>query len=198
MIRRLRSVLAVLLLSLLAACAGTDFVRPDAAAFKLGKTSSAEVLKQLGQPRTTGEVLTNGKNVRVMTFAYAASGGEALEPDVIPARAMSYFFHDDVLVGQEFLSSFKSDHSDFDEKKVPGIQKGKTTRAEVIRTLGRPSATFLPPMVKETSGEAIGYAYQTTRGGVISGFKFYRKILRVTFDAGDRVAEVEYSTAGSR
>ena len=50
---------------------------------------------------------------------------------------MGFYFFDEVLVGHEFLSSWAEDHTDFDEKKVSTIVKGKTTRAEVIQLLGQ-------------------------------------------------------------
>jgi hypothetical protein len=152
----------------------------------------------MGEPRRSGEVLKNGKTVKTATYVYATTGGEPLEDGVIPARALSYYFHNDVLVGQEFVSSFKSDNSNFDETKVSGIIKGKTTRADVVQLMGKPTATFVFPMVSQTSGEALGYTYQTTRGGAFSGFKFYMKALRVTFDDSGLVLDVDYSSSGNK
>ena len=195
---KLASAILAAALLVLCGCAGRDFVRSDAAELKVGKSTFGEVVEKMGQPRTIGEVLKNGETVKTFTYAYAATGGEPLQAGVIPARAMAYYFHGDRLVGQEFLSSFKSDNSNFDETKVPGIVKGKTTRAEVIRALGPPTTIFIKPMVKETSGEAIGYSYHTTSGGAFSGFRFYRKTLLVSFDSADRVLEVEYTASGSQ
>jgi hypothetical protein len=53
-------------------------------------------------------------------------------------------------------------------------------------------------MVKQTRGEAIGYAYQATSGGLLSGMKFYRKILRITFDGNDAAEEIEFTSSGSK
>ena len=197
MLQIFRIVFFVSAFSLLAGCAGKDFTRPNSETFKLGETTSSQVIQQMGEPRKTGEALKNGKNVRTTTYVYAATGGEPLEEGVIPARAMSFYFYNETLVGQEFLSSFKSDNSNFDDSKISGIIKGKTTRAEVIQLLGKPTATFILPMVKETAGEAIGYTYQTTRGGAFSGFKFYNKVLRITFDSGDKVLDIDYASSGS-
>jgi hypothetical protein len=185
-------------IALLTGCAGKDFTRPGADTFRLGQTRFAEVIQTMGEPRKTGDVLKNEKTIKSITYVYAATGGEPLEAGVIPARAQSYFFHDDILVGQEFVSSFKSDNSNFDEGKIAAIQKGKTTRAEVIQLLGRPSSAYIAPVVKETAGEAIGYTYQTTRGGAFTGFKFYLKLAKITFDDKDRVLEVEYSSSGNK
>lgn len=64
--------------------------------------------------------------------------------------------------------------------------------------MGPPSASLIPPMVKETSGEAIGYVYATTRGGAFSGFKIFRKVLKIAFDEGGRVSDIDYSSSGSK
>ncbi|MCX5718161.1 MAG: hypothetical protein NTW44_07675 [Nitrospirae bacterium] len=183
---------------LLAGCAGRDFVRPSSDAFKLGQTTYSQVVQQMGEPRKVGDVVKNGKNLKSITYVYAATGGEPLEEGVIPARALVYYFHNDVLVGQAFLSSFKSDNSNFDDIKIDKIIKGKTTRSEVFQLLGKPSSSFIFPMVKETSGEAIGYSYQTTRGGVYSGFKFFRKGLSISFDDRNIVSDIDYASSGNK
>jgi hypothetical protein len=185
-------------LAALAGCAGRDFVRPELADLKLGQTTYPQVIAKLGEPRRTGELLKDGETIKTIAYAYASTGGEPLQAGVIPVRVMVYYFHRDVVVGREFLSSFKSDNSDFDETKISGIEKTKTTRAEVIQILGPPTALFLRPMVKETYGEAIGYTYQTTSGGVFSGFKVYRKALRITFDGSDKVLDVDYAASGGK
>jgi hypothetical protein len=115
--------LAVLLF-VLVGCAGRDFVRPSSDAFQLGQTSYAQVLEQMGEPRSVGDVLKNEKTVRSITYVYASTRGEPLEDGVIPARALTYYFYNDKLVGQVFISSFKSDHSDFDSTKVESIKNG--------------------------------------------------------------------------
>jgi hypothetical protein len=194
----LRAGFLISLFSVLAGCAGTDFVRPSSDAFRLGETSYSQVVKQMGEPRRVGDVLKNGKQVKSISYAYATTGGEPLEEGVIPARVMVYYFHNDTLAGQEFISSFKSDNSNFDDTKIDRIIKGKTTRLQVAQLLGKSSASFIFPMVKETSGEAVGYGYQTTRGGAFSGFKFFNKVLRISFDDRNLVSDIDYTSSGSK
>jgi outer membrane protein assembly factor BamE (lipoprotein component of BamABCDE complex) len=182
----------------LSACAGTNFVRPDSKDLQVGKSTYAQVVAKMGAPRVTGEMLTNGEKVKTVTYVYATTGGEPSESGVIPARALAFYFYNDLVVGEEFLSSFKSDHSNFDDTKIAGIEKGKTTRLEVIQAFGKPSGTFVRPMVKEPFVDSVGYTYSTTSGGAFSGFKNFRKSLRVAFDADDKVVDVAYSTSGSK
>lgn len=198
MVRPLKYGFVIAVLLALTGCAGKNFVRPIDDSMRLGKTTYSDVIQQMGEPRRTGDVLKNDKSVKTATYAYATTGGEPLEAGVIPARAQSYYFHNEILVGREFISSFKSDNSNFDETKVDSVIKGKTTRAEVIQLLGRPSAAFIQPMVKETFGEALGYTYQKTSGGAFSGFKFFTKALKITFDDKDVVLDVDYSSSGNK
>jgi outer membrane protein assembly factor BamE (lipoprotein component of BamABCDE complex) len=193
-----KSFVAIWLILGLLGCGGKDFVRPSPEDFKLGETTYAQVIQQMGEPRRAGDTLKNGKTVKTVTYVYASKGGEPLEADVIPARALTYYFYNDALVGQDFTSSFKSDNSNFDEKRVESIKKGQTTRAEVIKLLGEPTATFIPPMVKETSGEAIGYTYQAVRGGLFSGLKNFVKVLRISFDDKGLVLDIEYASSDNK
>ncbi len=196
--KNMRTAFLVSLFSALAGCAGRNFVRPTPEAIKLGRTTYPQVIQQMGEPKKVGEVLKNGCKIKTISYAYAASVGEPLEEGVIPARALTYYFYNDAVVGQEFISSFKSDSTNFDDNKIGSIVKGKTSRAEVIQLLGNPFASFIPPMVKETPREAVGYSYVTTRGGPFTGFKIFRKTLKITFDEKDQVSDVDYSSSGDR
>ncbi len=194
----LKSLLAVLLISGLLGCAGKDFVRPGSEDFKLGQTTYSQVVQRMGEPRRAADILKNGKNVKAVTYVYASTGGEPLEAGVTAARGLTYYFYNDTLIGQEFISSFKSDNSNFDEKRVEDIKKGQTTRADAIKLLGEPTATFIPPMVKETSGEAIGYTYQAVRGGLFSGIKNSVKVLRISFDDKGFVSDIDYTSSDNK
>lgn len=198
MINTFRIASLIVLLFSLVGCAGKDFIRPSSDAFQLGQTNYSQVIQKMGEPRNVGDILKNEKSVKSITYVYASAGGKPLEEGVTPARALTYYFYKDILVGQAFLSSFKVDNSNFDDTKAESIKKGKTTRAEVIQILGEPTATLIPPMVKATSGEAIGYMYQSTRGGAFSGFKFFHKTLQISFDDKNVVSDIEYTSTGNK
>lgn len=191
-----RAAVLIALLSALAGCAGGNFVRPSAEAFPLGQTTYAQVVQQMGEPRTVGDVVTNGQKVKSMTYRYTTTTDMSWQTGVVPVRTLVYYFHNDTLVGFEFVSSFRSDNTDFDDTKIGAIAKGRTTRAEVIQLLGQPSASYIPPMVRETSGEAIGYGYARRESS--APYKFFRKNLRITFDDRDQVAEIDFTTAGKK
>ena len=116
--------------------------------------------------------------------------GEPLERGITPARAMNFAFLNGILVSQVFLSSFKSDHSNFDETKINAIVKGKTTRSEVIQLMGKPSGFYIPPIV--TASKGVGYLYTTTRIGE-KPVKVYTKSLEISFNENDVVSDIRSS-----
>ena len=181
-----------LLIVLLQGCAGTDFVRPNANALELGKTTPAQIVAQMGEPKSRGVVKKDGTLLESMTYVYASLGGEPADKGVTPTRVQVFFFYNDILVGREFQSSFKSDSSNFDETKIALLEEGKTSRADVIRIFGEPTGAYIAPVVEEGTREAIGYAYQAIRGGPFSGMKIFRKVLRISFDENSIVSKVEY------
>jgi hypothetical protein len=188
----------ILTAAIMSGCAGTNFVRPSSDDLVVGKSTYSEVVEKLGKPYQTGEQLFNDKKVKNVVYVYAAAGGEPAESGVTPARANSYYFERDLLVGTEFTSSFKEDSTNFDDSKIEYIKKGETTRSQVMLTFGRPSVIFIPPMVEKTSGEAIGYLYSHVKGNVYTGMKQYRKALLITFSEDDKVDKVSYTTAGTK
>ena len=179
----------------LSGCAGTNFVRPDTDVFKNGQTSYTQVVQRMGKPRREGSALKNEKELKSISYAYAETGGKPLKEGVIPARAMSFYFYNDTLVGYEFVSSWAEDSSDFDAKKISAIVKGKTTKAEVMQLLGKPSGFYVYPMMKSESGEAAAYVYSDAKGTVFN-MKFFRKALVVSFDGNGVTTDVDYSSSG--
>ncbi len=182
---------------LAAGCAGTDFTRPAPETLVLGKTTYAEINARYGSPYREGSLLKNDKNVRQATYAYAATGGEPLVSGVTPARAMTYSFLDQVLVGHEFTSSFKSDNTDFDATRIPQIKKGETTRAQVVALLGPPTGSWIYPMVKNEDDQGLVWIYGQTRA---SGFSIsvHQKLLVLTVSPAGTVTEVEFTASGER
>ena len=181
-------------LLVVAGCSATrDFVRPSPGTFKLGQTTYSQVIEQMGAPFEKTDGLQNGKPVKTITYAYASKTQEASEPGVTAGRGLTYYFYNDTLVGEQYYSSFKTDASSFDETKVQQITKGLTTRAQVVQLLGQPSATYIPPVVKEPSAEAIAYIYQTIQGSVYTGLKVSTKTLRISFDKNGIVSDIEFN-----
>jgi len=188
---------AVVVLSvLMAACAGTNFVRPAENAFVLGSTTRQQVEAQQGKPYQRGKITKNTEMLDSLSYAYA-TGGESLVGGVTPARAAGYYFLNDILVGQEFISSFKEDATDFDESKVSSIVKGKTTKEEVITLLGKPSGNYIYPLVANKDDTGIVYQYTQTKGTVFN-LKFYQKLLIISINKSGIVTDVNFTSTGEQ
>ena len=188
-------ILALITASILAGCAGTDFKRPDPKAMMLGKSTTADVTRVMGAPRQVGEALLNDQKVKTATYAYAEGTGTGRYPGVVPARSMTFWTFNDLLVAQEFVSSFPQDATEFDDAKVASIVKGKTTRADVIALLGKPNGDAIYPVIKSKGETAMVYSYSHAKGNAFN-MKFYSKKLTVSLGANDVVSNVEFVSNG--
>ncbi|WP_145964065.1 hypothetical protein [Chromobacterium phragmitis] len=151
----------------------------------------------MGAPQQRGESLKNEQTLQLNRYVYASTAGTARYPSVTPARSMVFSTFKDVLVGQEFNSSFAEDASEFDDAKISALQKGKTTKAEVIAMLGQPSGQAIYPIIKSKTGKGMIYAYSHVTGTVFN-MKMYSKLLIVSLDEQDIVSDVEYTSSGDK
>lgn len=193
----LRSLVSAASIAVLAGCAGTDFKRPDSHALQVGKSTIAQVTQVMGPPPQTGESLRNGEKLKVSRYVYAEGAGTGKYPGVVPARAMVFLTFNDLLVADEFVSSFPADATDFDESKISSIAKGKTTKSEVLSLLGNPNGTGIYPFIKTKGETAVIYSYVHAKGSAFN-MKFYNKNLIVSFDPTDVVSDIEYTSNGEK
>lgn len=189
--------LAILTVAILAGCAGTNFKRPEPQSLVIGKSTAADVSRVMGTPYQTGEVLKNEQKIKTSRYAYAEGAGAGKYPGVVPARAMVFYTFDELLVGHQFVSSFPDDATDFDESKIASITKNKSTRADVIGLLGKPTGEAIYPLIKSKTDTGSTYAYSHVKGSVFD-MKFYSKTLIVSFDSNGIVTDVEYQSVGEK
>lgn len=164
---------ASLLLALAASlggCAtfGKNFPADKAQNFELGRTAKKEILAQFGAPQRektftarkdiSGAELPDSVIVQVLDYYYQdnASSDGALS-GVRPGRWANIYLVNDKLAGYYIGSSFKSDSTDFEPSRASAIVKNKTTEAEVIAMLGRPSGRGIYPMAHSPSGHSFFY-----------------------------------------
>jgi outer membrane protein assembly factor BamE (lipoprotein component of BamABCDE complex) len=188
---------ALAIATLLSGCAGTDFKRPEPSALEVGKAHTADVTRVMGQPKRTGESTVNGQQVKTQTYVYANLSGDSMYPGVTGARSLTYSLWNDTLVGDSFTSSFKADGTDFDDKKIPAIVKGSSTKADVVALLGKPSGHAIYPVVKTEGDSALVYTYTQVKGSAFN-MSVYSKSLVVELDPKDVVAEVTFTANGSK
>jgi hypothetical protein len=193
----LRSLVSAASIAVLAGCAGTDFKQPDSQALQVGKSTFSQVTQVMGLPPQTGESLRNGEKLKVSRYVYAEGAGTGKYPGVVPARAMVFLTFNDLLVADEFVSSFPADATDFDESKISSIVKGKTTKSEVLSLLGKPNGSGIYPFIKTRGETAFIYSYGHAKGSAFN-MKFYNKNLIVSFNPTDVVSDVEYTSNGEK
>lgn len=198
MFKSIRLIAFISVLIVLYGCsAGKDFIRPSQDYFKLGVTSYPQVVQQLGEPSLLRSMLKNEKTIKAIAYSYSSVINDDLDSNAIPTRVMSYLFFDDILVGEEFISSFKSDSSYFDDEKINEISKYKTTRSEVIKLFGRPSCYYIYPMNKDIHRESIGYIYGVSTKEPFNEIKYFNKTLIISFSDKDIVSDVSFTSIGS-
>jgi hypothetical protein len=177
-----------------AGCAGKDFTRPAASSLELGKTTMAQVRDRMGEPRQESNVLKEDVRIKTLTYGYAEAPAFGQK---VPARAMSFYFTDGLLVGYDFLSSFDDDKSNFDEDRISAIKKGETTEIQVVTLLGAPGGRYIHPMIKERGKTA--FVYQYLRMDRISAWPVARvevatnKRLQITFAGDGKVDDIVLS-----
>lgn len=191
----LKSKICILfLVTFVAGCAGTNFQRPVMGEFSLGKTTLEDLKGKLGEPRRTVEAVKNSETVTGLTYVFATTMQEPFEQGVVPARAQVYWFHKGSLVGEEFISSFKEDNTNFDENLFSRVAKGVTTRNQIVILLGRPSVSYRWPLVNKTSKDGIGYIYVATRREGFAQVKSTRKAMFFEFDQNDVVIDSKFES----
>ena len=182
----------------LAACAvGTPFVRPAPEAIEMGKTTYAQVVERLGKPSDETRSRKDGHVLRAIDYTHASDAEAAKVPNPAGIRQLIFVFSDDVVVAESFVSSFASDSTDFDDRRVGEIVKGKTRCDEVLAMFGRPSARAIYPVADQPGETAIGYEFKYVKRPILQ-FKIFAKSLLVTCDAAGTVTQSTYSESGDR
>ena len=206
------------------ASSGRDFARPEPESLVLGQTTIAEVISKYGQPvartaRSSGSPVSSNRpgdqrppglqpasvagDIETLRYSYAHASkpGVIVGPIVAQGRSLSLSFWNSRLVYYGFNSSFSDDTTNFDENKVSSFVRGQTTRADVIRELGRPSGEGIYPHVAKEGTKMVTYQYvaSNSTGTSIIGSKRVMtiKLVQFLFDTSDRLSETYTSTAAS-
>jgi hypothetical protein len=131
--------------------------------------------------------------VNTISYGYAVAVPYV---DDVKTRGMGLYFLKGVLVGYEFTSSLPEDKTRFDDTKIPQIQRGQTTRAEVLALLGQPGGMYVYPLIKDQSGIALVYFFvDTDRHAFGATVKQRQKLLAVTIDGQSVVSDVAYTAS---
>lgn len=191
-------VLGVTGLLVMTACAvGTTFVRPQADAIELGKTTYSQLVARLGKPESEDRRRQNDVVFRQVSYSYVGDAEVPKVPNTMGGRELTFLLVDEVVVGEQFMSSYAADATDFDERKIDNIVKGKTRCDEVVAMLGRPSARATYPAVDAKGESLIGYVFWYAKRPYLQ-FKMFKKSLIVDCDSVGVVKSTSYSEEGDR
>lgn len=173
----------------LGGCA-TNFVRPPSESLTLGKSTSADIIKLAGKPTSQNDNFKiNGETTKVLSYYY--NDGAKFWGLIIPQRTLTYTLFNDTMVGEEFNSTMDGEKTEFDTSKANTIQKGKSTKDDVIALLGKPSGEVIYPVIKEKNSRGLVYAYSYARfAGILTSYNNY--LLVVTVDDKNIVTDVSY------
>lgn len=102
-------------------------------------------------------------------------------------RLLDLAFWKGRLVYYHFSSSFEQDNTDFDESKVKGLVRGRSSAGDVLNLLGTPGGQALYPYVARQGTRAYYYQYATVgpRKGQVT-----LKHLELLFNAVDHLEQV--------
>lgn len=188
-----------------AAPIGHDFKRPAPDGLVLGRTTSAEVIAQLGPalgsgppPQKEPEDHPPGlrpapafSETKGLVYYYSYGPDEGRKD--INARRLLLYFLNDRLVVFNYASSVPGDVTTYDESKVSSFARGRTTRADIVRDLGRPAGEGIYPAVAAQGNRMVSYQYIATK---MAGSYFKpatettTRTARFLFDPSDRLIDI--------
>ena len=188
----MKLIYAFMVMLLLTACGGKNFIRPDGQSLIVGTTSYADVVKQLGEPIRKGTLTKNDLIVQNISYSYA----EAVPfSTILSSRAMVFYFHDGLLVGYDYASSFSGEKqaAAIDDEKVAQIKKGDK-KEKAIALLGTPSGEFIFPMTAPKGTSSVMYSFiSTSRVPFIGGVKVTKKVVTITVGPNGLITDISTS-----
>lgn len=186
LVSNLKLVLALVAALLSSACLGNDFVRPHDSSLSLGVTTAQQIQEQMGKPRTKKLSSINDKEVIITNYLYAPLVPTETARQL---RHATFYFHNDILVGYQFMSTFSKDSTDFVDARW-AVKKGVTREEEVLKWFGRPSGMFIYPVV-DREGKRLAYSYLESRSWEVP-LKILYKYVRIDLDRDGVVTDVDF------
>ena len=158
-VNALRLVTVFFILFATGCAVGVNITRPAPGLLMPGKTTYEETLATYGDPWLEGKVTVNERTLNTVTYSYGSVGAESYDTNIGAGRGLTLWFENGMLVGHEFRSSFKEDHTDFDESRIKEIEKDKSDKASIIAILGHPTGEYIYPLMKEKDKVGLVYSY---------------------------------------
>jgi|SRR5690242_16573706 len=181
--------ITLLLVFLLVACGGREFVRPENESLILGSTTYDQIIKSYGEPRRTGTVTRNGIPLKSISYSYTVAVPFTTK---LSSRAMLFMFENDALVSYDYISSFDDEKNtaNYDDEKAKQITKGDR-KSRVIGILGKPGGESIYPIASTKGNSILRYSFMATyRVPFLPTPRITRRVLTITFDSNDAVIDI--------
>lgn len=179
-------------LSLLMSGCASNFVRPAQNTLVLGQSNTEDVTKKVTGSPYRQSVIVNNEKLNLVRFDYIHNN--VFYGSKIPRRTLTYSFFNDMLVGEEFNSTFENEQTEFDVKKVAEIHKGQTLD-QVVAIMGKPTGKILYPWIADKQGSGIVYEYTYSRFAPIYSPTTSHRVL-ITLDQNKVVTSISYKLDG--
>ena len=175
---------------------GRNFTRPDRESLHLDKTTYEEIMTKYGDSFRQVKLNKHGETINQIIYSYAYAMPYTTNLNV---RTASFYFANAILIGYQYVSSFPEDDVKFDAEKISLINKGSTSRAQVITLLGNPAGYFKYPLIKEKNTTGLVYtSHETWRIPFSPKPRYITKSLVVTCGSDDIVTSTDFSSSESQ
>ena len=191
--KHIRKILLAAALIALSGCTPPSFVKPAQDKLTLGKSTRDDIIQSVGTPLSQNNGQINSEKVQFINYFHIE--GAKFWGLIVPQRSLTYTVFDNVMVGEAYTSTFDGESTDFDVSKIPAIEKGKSTRAEVVALLGKPSGEALYPIVTDKKEKGLVYVYTWARfAGMLTSPN--TNLLVVSLNENNVVSKVSFKQNG--
>ncbi len=181
------SVMATFLFGISALLGSCGFIPyqefPNHQEFPFGIHGESDVIAKYGKPKTKSVYTVNSEVIRQDCY---------VGKDTIPfgrTSRLCYLFWKEQLVGYQYVSSADPDARELSLGKVQKLEKGTSTKKEVIAALGNPSGVFSYPLVADEKG--TGFYYVPSKFFFSEGGNTVEAV--ISFDKAGIVSDISVS-----
>ncbi|WP_444930852.1 hypothetical protein ACJJIF_03450 [Microbulbifer sp. SSSA002] len=184
-------------LLVLSGCSGIGPKPPEENEVVLGIDTEKTIKEKLGKPYEKGMFIKNNQQIVTIAYVYPTIGKKTVKENINGTRNQGFYFFNEKLIGQDFVSSLAEDSTDFDESKVPLIKEGQTTIQEAQKLLGKPSGEYQYPLISNKAEKAKVYMYSQTSKAIFQPTS-YQKILILNYNTDGIITNVKFSEIGDK
>ena len=124
---------------------------------------------------------------------------EGWKKDVMAQRFLTFHFKGNKLIGYAVSSSYKDDVTEFTADNISKIEKGVTTRNQVVELMGSRFGEWMYPLTDQPDKRLLIYSYNQYCGILLRGWKHHQKELKITYDANNAiVTDVDFAMVGEQ